>query len=67
MFNFFTDDRPCKIEIPEDLKRTALLTNLGCILICVILALLIWYNMALKVGQIVELNFVANMRLLKIV
>lgn len=45
------DDRPCRKPVPESFKRIALITNLICILICLILVILTWYHMTLKVNS----------------
>lgn len=43
------DDRPCKTDIPSEYKKAALVINLTCIVICIILVLLLWYHSTQKV------------------
>ncbi|RNA23662.1 G-coupled receptor -like protein [Brachionus plicatilis] len=43
------DNRPCKTDIPIQYKRAALIINLICILISLILILLLWYHSTQKI------------------
>ncbi|CAF0705407.1 unnamed protein product [Brachionus calyciflorus] len=43
------DDRPCKTETPIEYKKAALVINLTCIGICIILLVLLWYHSTRKV------------------
>lgn len=42
-----TSAQPCQTSISLDFKRTALAINLFCILLCLILIIIVWYNMSL--------------------
>lgn len=46
---FFSDDRPCKTDIPIQYKRAALIINFICIIISLILILLLWYHSTQKI------------------
>ena len=47
--NSCLDHTPCQTDVSPSLKKAALIINLICIGICILLALLTWYHMTLKV------------------
>ena len=49
MFSLIKDSTPCETEVSKEFKHVALVVNLTCILICIVLAVLTWYHMTLKV------------------